>query len=60
MFEAHRELLIVREQLDTCNRRVRDLEETLRKAYVALKKHEEYDIDIVGEAMSILDEKAWG
>jgi hypothetical protein len=40
--------------------RNRVLEETLRAAYIALKKHELYDIDIVGEAMGILEEKAWG
>lgn len=41
-------------------KRNRLLEETIRKAYLVLKKHELYDIDIVGEAMDILDEKTWG
>lgn len=54
-----RELLYVEEQFEKCQKRNKMLEETLRRAYIALKKHENLDIDIVGEAMGILDEEAW-
>lgn len=46
-------------KIERCMERNKVLEETLRKAYIALKKHENLDIDIVGEAMGILDEGAW-
>lgn len=55
-----RELLYLEKEFEKCQKRNKILEEALRQAYIALKKHEQYDIDIVGEAMGILDEKAWG
>lgn len=47
-------------QVEKLIKRNTELEETLLKAYIALKKHENLDVDIVGEAMGILDEAAWG
>lgn len=54
-----RYMQFLEEQLEKCQQRNRSLEETLRKAYIALKKHENLDVDIVGEAMGILDEESW-
>lgn len=48
------------EHIENLEKRNKLLEETLRTTYIALKKHENLDVDIVGEAMGILEERAWG
>jgi len=52
---ARRDARIIKELQE----RNKKLEETLRAAYIALKRHEQLDVDIVGEAMGILEERAW-
>lgn len=59
LFQLTIQIRELNKQLEYLKERNQRLEETLRAAYIALKRHELYDVDIVGEAMGILEERAW-